>query len=371
MIFALRHPFGLFFAMAVSVQSFHVNRALLSFHHYQKRAIHIHPGLHATIVTSSNGEAANTARAAEADQFQADLDRVGLTLCHGILHASGCRRLSDLRDLTSAQITTMGADAFDCPIILGVMADLEKLQNDQCNGGADGCVSNGVSSTAANLSTLVDGASFTTKTRLRFEEETKREFDLEVICAENDIFKGRLFTPEQCAQLNRMSEYHAYKGTGKVGAGWTNEIYTLTAQHMACESVPGFLSTTDDIFRQLVRELYSLYPGRVLRGSIEFESSGEPHLVKYNGKARGTVLHTDNDDDFASKSITINALLSDSDDFGGGGTYITAIDRTIHLKQGEMLIHLGNLEHAGAEITFGVRRLLVAFLACEWKNNSY
>lgn len=64
----------------------------------------------------------------------------------------------------------------------------------------------------------------------------------------------------------------------------------------------------------------------------------------------------------------MNALLSPENDFNGGGTYITAIDRTIQLKQGEMLIHLGDLEHAGAEITSGVRRLLVGFLACEWED---
>lgn len=362
------YAFGLVF-VGLPVNSFDTSRsnARSWFHHHQKRTI---PGIHATITTNSIGEVATTARAAEADQFQADLNRVGLSLCHGILHASGCRRLSDLRKLTSAQIATMGADAFDRPVILRVMAALDKIQHDQDNGKTGGGGSIGGSSTAVNLSTLVNGAFVHSNTRSRFEEEMKHEFDIEVICAKNDIFKGRLFTPEQCAQLNRMSEYHAYKGTGKVGAGWTNEIYTLTAQHMACNAVPGFLSTTDGVFRQLMRELYSLYPGRVRRGSIEFESSGEPHLVKYNGKAKGTELHTDNDDEFASKSITINALLSASDDFGGGGTYITAIDQTIHLQQGEMLIHLGNLEHAGAEITFGVRRLLVAFLACEWKDNN-
>ena len=137
---------------------------------------------------------------------------------------------------------------------------------------------------------------------------------------------------------------------------------------MACESVPGYIASTDDIFRQLLRALYSLYPGRVRKGTIEFESSGEPHLVKYSGKAKGTVLHTDNHDDYASKSISLNVLLSNNDDFGGGGTYISVLDRTIKLKQGEMLIHLGDLEHAGTDITFGVRRLLVAFLACEWED---
>ena len=43
---------------------------------------------------------------------------------------------------------------------------------------------------------------------------------------------------------------------------------------------------------------------------------------------------------------------------------------TIFLQQGEMLIHLGDLEHSGAEITSGVRRVLISFLACEWEDTS-
>ena len=297
----------------------------------------------------------------QSDQFAADLKGVGLSLCHGILHASGCRRLSDLRMLTPDQITTMGADEFDRPAILRAITNLDEIPASRDNGAS--------LSTSSNLSTQVDGA-FDKKIRTRFEEAPpSQDFCLEVICAKNNVFKGKLFTPEQCDQLNRMSEYHAYKGIGTIGAGWTNEIYTLTAQHMACKSVPGFISTTDDIFRQLLKELYSLYPGQIRKGSITFETDGEPHLVKYNGKAKGTILHTDNDPDVAFKSITINALLSADTDFNGGGTYISAIDQTVLLEQGEMLIHLGDLEHAGAEITSGVRRLLVAFLACEWEPN--
>lgn len=60
--------------------------------------------------------------------------------------------------------------------------------------------------------------------------------------------------------------------------------------------------------------------------------------------------------------------LSADDEYTGGGTYITKLDRTIRLQQGEMLIHLGDLEHSGAEITSGVRRILIAFLACEWED---
>lgn len=307
----------------------------------------------APVVTSITG-------VAESDQFVADLKAAGLSLCHGILHASGCRTLGDLAMLDANDLKAMGADAFDHPAILRAVANLDNNGQEEGSGYAT------TRSNICNISTQVSGA-FDKKKRGRFEEETQQDFFLEAICKDNNIFKGTLFTPEQCNQLMRMSEYHAYKGIGSNWAGWTNEIYTLTAQHMACRDVPGFLPSTDGIFRQLLKDLYTLYPGQLRQGSIRFETAGEPHLVKYNGKAKGTVLHTDNDDEVAFKSITINALLSPDDDFDGGGTYITAIDRTVKLKQGEMLIHLGDLEHAGTEITSGVRRLLVAFLACDWE----
>jgi hypothetical protein len=41
----------------------------------------------------------------------------------------------------------------------------------------------------------------------------------------------------------------------------------------------------------------------------------------------------------------------------------------IHLQQGEILIHKGDLEHSGVDITSGVRRLMIAFLACEWQED--
>jgi hypothetical protein len=95
------------------------------------------------------------------------------------------------------------------------------------------------------------------------------------------------------------------------------------------------------------------------RGTITYDSS-EPHLVKYAGESSGSPLHVDTD----HMSITINVLLSDANDFGGGGTYIPAIGRTIFLEQGQMLIHPGCLAHAGADITHGVRQILVAFVEC-------
>jgi hypothetical protein len=162
------------------------------------------------------------------------------------------------------------------------------------------------------------------------------------------------------------------------------------------KSLQGMVPSTKIVMRQLFRELYALFP-EIVQGSICFENDGEPHLcvsclvcvcivllwhililnlsyrnvllshrVKYNGKAKGTASHTDNS---GYKYITVNAVLSAQDEYTGGGTHITVLDETIRLQQGEMLIHLGDLEHSGKDIKGGVRRLFIAFLACEWKND--
>ena len=270
-----------------------------------------------------------TARAAEANKFRIELDEAGLSRCHGILHSLGCRSFSDIRHLTPSQVTSMGLDDSDGSIIGDI--------RDDNTGHYTNCQSSRV---VNHLSTIIDGLPFA----------TNNEYNFEVICDDNDIFKGQLLSPDQCNQLKRMSENHAYQ----INPDWMG---------MSCRSIPDYISTTEDTFSNLFVEIQrSLFPATMRERTIQFESANEPHLVRYNGEAKGAPLHTDN----AHKSLTMNVLLSDPDDFGGGGTYIKAIDRTIKLKQGEMLIHPGNLEHAGADITFGVRHLLVAFLECEW-----
>lgn len=282
--------------------------------------------------------------------LQSELDAVDLGACHGMLHASGVRRLSDIKAMTASMMTDMRAN------------DKDRLNLERVIEGLSTC-----SNVMPELSSSVDGAFARRSPAFIPGSKTLvpiHDFGLETICATNDIFKGRLFTEEQCLQVSRMAEYHAYNTVND--DGWSNKTYTLTAQHLLCKDVPGLLSLTNNVFQQLIRELYVLLGGRIRKGTLCFENSGEPHLVKYNGEAKGTVLHKDNSE---YVYVTVNCVLSNRDDFDGGGTYIKAIDRTIHLQQGEMLIHLGNLEHAGVEITTGVRRLMIAFLACEWEDD--
>jgi hypothetical protein len=198
---------------------------------------------------------------------------------------------------------------------------------------------------------------------------TTQNFDIQVLCSINEIYIGRLFTPNQCNEIKRMSEYHAYNTSNSAWRG------------MACKTIPGFIDLTHDLFQRLLCELFILYPTiqqqqhqqqqqeqvqkqQQKQHNIQqhrFESDSEPHLVKYTGSSSGSPLHTDT----THKSITINALLSSSNDFGGGGTYIEVLDRVIQLEQGQMLIHPGCLAHSGADITYGVRQLLVAFVECD------
>eukprot|EP00568_Trieres_chinensis_P001396 CAMPEP_0183292244 /NCGR_PEP_ID=MMETSP0160_2-20130417/1366_1 /TAXON_ID=2839 ORGANISM="Odontella Sinensis, Strain Grunow 1884" /NCGR_SAMPLE_ID=MMETSP0160_2 /ASSEMBLY_ACC=CAM_ASM_000250 /LENGTH=350 /DNA_ID=CAMNT_0025453165 /DNA_START=52 /DNA_END=1104 /DNA_ORIENTATION=+ len=286
--------------------------------------------------------------------LQAELIKEDLALCHGILHAVGIRELKDLINLTKEQIVDLGLDTFDRQNIFRVKDKLNKSSS---------FASNYYHAQRKLISTQRYGA-FDRRVLPRFEVEEKQDFSMETICSDNEVYKGVLFNVEQCKQLNRMSEHYAYRRIGVINGGWSDQIYTLTAQHMACKDVPGMVPSIRIIMRQLIQELYTLYP-QIISGTIRFETDTEPHLVKYDGKAKGTPVHTDNS---KFKYITVNVMLSAQDEYTGGGTHITKLDETIRLHQGEMLIHLGDLAHAGVAIRSGVRRLLIAFLACEWKD---
>jgi len=279
--------------------------------------------LHSTIVGIETSTISDVvAREAEANQFQIDLENEGLSQCLGIFHSVGCRNLADVQQLTASQIAEMGVDDV-------------VLSSSNLPGATP-------TSNTNKLYTNLNGA---------FTNDIIQDFQFEAICETNDIYKGRLFTPEQCDEIARSSEFHSYK----INPNWHG---------MDCKSIQGFISTKKHVFDRLLNHesgLNSIYLG-MTKGSLRLESDSEPHLVKYSGKRLEAPLHKNN----THKSLTLNALLSNNDDFGGGGTYIEVIDKVIKLEQGEMLIHPRNLDHAGAEITFGVRRLLVAFLECEW-----
>jgi hypothetical protein len=58
----------------------------------------------------------------------------------------------------------------------------------------------------------------------RFDAPWSQDFDIQVVSAEHDILRARLFTVEQCRQINRMAECHAYphENRDQIDHGWTN-----------------------------------------------------------------------------------------------------------------------------------------------------
>jgi predicted 2-oxoglutarate/Fe(II)-dependent dioxygenase YbiX len=55
-------------------------------------------------------------------------------------------------------------------------------------------------------------------------------------------------------------------------------------------------------------------------------------------------------------------MLSKSQEYEGGGTYFRCLRQTLKLRQGQVLIHPGDLYHRGVNITRGTRQLVVCFM---------
>jgi predicted 2-oxoglutarate/Fe(II)-dependent dioxygenase YbiX len=82
-------------------------------------------------------------------------------------------------------------------------------------------------------------------------------------------------------------------------------------------------------------------------------------IVKYHQDFQSE-LEIHKDDSF----VTFNILLSDKNDFEGGGTFF--YDGIIsNINQGDMIVHSGKIKHSGLAITKGTRYVLVAFISVD------
>jgi predicted 2-oxoglutarate/Fe(II)-dependent dioxygenase YbiX len=82
-------------------------------------------------------------------------------------------------------------------------------------------------------------------------------------------------------------------------------------------------------------------------------------VIKYDasiGEASKLRTHKDNSD------VSFILLISKPSDFEGGGTFFHAINKTMHLEQGEALIFNGQLVHEAVPITTGKRFVISGFV---------
>lgn len=97
--------------------------------------------------------------------------------------------------------------------------------------------------------------------------------------------------------------------------------------------------------------------------SLEADSIIKPFdifVVKYDANGQNKLdLHRD------SSALSFVLLLSNPDDFVGGGTYYQSADETIRPEQGGLALHCGKVRHAGVTITSGTRYILIGFMNVE------
>jgi hypothetical protein len=134
--------------------------------------------------------------------------------------------------------------------------------------------------------------------------------------------------------------------------GWKTDLYSLTNQDLAVQSVPGGPSLCQPIADFVCRTIQSLYGA----AKVELDQN-QPHILKYSATDGhvGVSLHHDH------CTVTANLMMSDSRNYIGGGTVFAAFNTTVHLEKGEFLLHPGNLIHGGRNIESGNRYLLVFF----------
>jgi hypothetical protein len=159
---------------------------------------------------------------------------------------------------------------------------------------------------------------------------------------------NKIYTPDMCKFIINECEKYANNN-----GGWTlkrHDNYPTTDLPVEkIHSIFGLVLETMNTVSNKVKKSYGL------NESITIDVK-DLFVVKYKDNAQNYLdLHSD------GSFLSFNILLSDKNDFEGGGTYFDD-GLTAQLEQGDILIHSSRIKHAGLPITKGTRYLLVGFL---------
>ncbi|OQS02680.1 hypothetical protein THRCLA_04957 [Thraustotheca clavata] len=106
------------------------------------------------------------------------------------------------------------------------------------------------------------------------------------------------------------------------------------------------------LFPKIIDE-FQLHPSTVLSFRdlfyVKYEAAG-PHVQN------DLALHCD------GSILSFNILLNRKEEFEGGGTFFAPTKTTIHIQQGDALVHSGRVVHGAASVVSGKRLIIVAFL---------
>ncbi|GKY92820.1 hypothetical protein MPSEU_000251600 [Mayamaea pseudoterrestris] len=191
-----------------------------------------------------------------------------------------------------------------------------------------------------------------------FTTTTHLGFKITVVSEQLKIYVVNLLSPRGCECIRRAMQKHVnhLQAMGHSDMGF-RAIYTYSKMDIPCceitEIVP-FMSLVGTTINQILAHVLD-DPKAITLAPRDWK---EPHMLLYDfdNEHTGIKMHHDGSD------WTWNMMLSHNDEYKGGGTYIRALRKTIVLRQGQVLIHPGNLFHKGVDITSGTRLLVVSFM---------
>ena len=167
---------------------------------------------------------------------------------------------------------------------------------------------------------------------------------------------NKIFSKNVCEWIIFESEEYA-----KNNGGWTtrrHENYPTT--DIQIEKIPCVFRFVLNSFADIFNKIKKSY---CFTDDVSFNIN-DLFIVKYDEATQNKLdLHQD------GSFLSINILLSDTNDFEGGGTYFND-GLTSFLEQGDLLVHSGKVEHSGLTVTKGTRYIMVAFINIEVKLNN-
>ena len=157
--------------------------------------------------------------------------------------------------------------------------------------------------------------------------------------------------PEKCDYIINQAEKNG---------NWTknrHENYPTT--DIPIDNIEGLGEIKDTLMEKLSKEIQSYY----CLGEDSVISPFDLFVVKYETNGQSSLdIHRD------ASEFSFILLLSDPQDFTGGGTYYQEKDILIQPKnKGAMTVHFGKVKHGGNKITEGVRYIMIGFLHVESK----
>ena len=159
---------------------------------------------------------------------------------------------------------------------------------------------------------------------------------------------AKVYTPDICRFIITECEKYAENN-----GGWTTKRHhNYPTTDLPVEKISSIFGLIMETMRSIVVKLKKCY---CLHEKIAINFS-DLFVVKYRENGQNYLdMHHD------GSFLSFNILLSDTNDFNGGGTYFDD-GLTTHLEQGDILIHSSRIRHAGLPITKGTRYLLVGFI---------